>query len=455
MPGVAKAATSSAEAVTAPVRHGVPDGGGRRRRGLALVFGLLPVLVVTALFRATQNMGQTTLALLGKERLGISASSIGWVGAAVGLVSVAVAMLGASRVPVRLALLAASASALVLSVSLLVFALAGSFAMFVGAAVIFGLASGIGLPSLTTNVGARPGPNRDRSLALFTLALSASLALGPLLETAVLSVAKENVRVPFVVFAGFPVLAALIGFGSWRSGGGRLGHPLRRDQEDATAPEGASGSVELEEAQAGEPPREGVQVEPARPLWSILGWRAALWVQLVYSIPFSGIVIFGALVARVGYGVTPAVAQLAFTSLFVTSMAGRAYLAWRPIRGSKAPAIALSVGLSVVGLVLLALGHGVVALMAAMALLGIPHGITFPVVLSLVAGSTTPAELPKANAVLLGGTSLTSVVIPAALGVIIAAFGYRDMVLFLLAPVVVISVALWSSRSALTMARPS
>lgn len=428
----------------------------RRRRGLELVLGLLPVLVVTALFRATQNMGQTTLALLGKDRLGISASTIGWVGAAVGLVSVAVAMLGASRVPARQALVAASGAAVVLAVSLLVFAAAGSLPAFVGAAVVFGIASGVGLPSLTTNVGARSGPDRDRSLALFTLALSASLALGPLLETAVLSAANQDLRVPFVVFAAFPLLGAAVGLASWRSARRRAGPSPRRRGRASGAADGEAEAAEPGESSpsgvtAGEevPPREGVEVPPVRPLWSILGWRAALMVQLVYSIPFAGIVIFGGLVARVAYGVTPAVAQLAFTALFVTSMAGRAWLAWRPLRGPRARAIALSVLLSVVGLVLLALGHGVIELMVAMALLGIPHGIIFPVVLSLVAGSTTPAELPKANAVLLGGTSLTSVVIPAVLGAIIAALGYRDMVLFLLVPIVVISGALWSARSAL------
>jgi len=445
--------TTPAEAVAATAGEGEAAGSLRRRRGFELIVGLLPVLVATALFRATQNMGQTTLALLGKDRLGITASTIGWVGAAVGLVSVAVAMLGASRVPARLALVAASGAAVLLTVSLLVFAAASSLPMFVAAAVVFGVASGVGLPSLTTNVGARSGPDRERALALFTLALSASLALGPLLETAVLSAANQDLRVPFVVFAAFPLIGATVGLSGWRSARRRsaLAETRRRQSlpgAGAQAPGNEPGTSEAP-GERDVPAREGVEVAPLRPLWSILGWRAALMVQLVYSIPFAGIVIFGGLVARDAYGVTPAVAQLAFTALFVTSMAGRAWLAWRPLGARKAQAVAASVLLSVAGLLLLALGHGVIELMVAMALLGIPHGVIFPVVLSLVASSTTPAELPKANAVLLGGTSLTSVVMPAVLGAIIAGLGYRDMVLFLLVPIVVISGALWSARSAL------
>ncbi len=95
--------------------------------------------------------------------------------------------------------------------------------------------------------------------------------------------------------------------------------------------------------------------------------------------------------------------------------------------------------MTIAGLLLLGLGHGAWALFFAMGLLGVPHGLTFPLALALVADATPVTALPRANATLLGSTNITAVIVPLILGGLIPAIGYQDMTLVMLGPVLAFS----------------
>jgi MFS family permease len=154
--------------------------------------------------------------------------------------------------------------------------------------------------------------------------------------------------------------------------------------------------------------------------------------------------VFGALVARVAFGVTPGEAQLAFTAFFATSFAARALVVWRAPVTRKRAVFQISGAMTVTGLVLLGVGHGLPLLLVAMAVLGLPHGFTFPLALALVAEAAPPGGLTRANAVLLGASNLTGVIAPVVLGALVQPAGYRGMVLLILVPVVVFGALLWS-----------
>ena len=179
-----------------------------------------------------------------------------------------------------------------------------------------------------------------------------------------------------------------------------------------------------------------------RSLLRVPGWRLALVGQLLYTIPFAGIVVFGPLVGHVRFGVTPSVVQLAFTVFFVTSFAARAVVLWQtPIR-RKLPLFWLAAGLTASGIALLGLGNGLGLLLLAMGVLGIPHGLTFPLVLSLVAESCPGEALARANATLMAVTNLTTIAVPFVLGTLVPALGYGGMVLTMLLPVAVFAALL-------------
>lgn len=379
---------------------------------------LAMLLGATALFRLTQNMALTTLSLLAREDLHLSATVIGALGALVGLVLAAATLLLSGRVPLRRSAASAAAGTILLVASLALFAFASSLAVLALATVLLGAAGGLTLPGLVNAVVANAGDQRERAIGLYAITLSVSLAVGPLLETAVLDATHQDVRAPFVWFLGFPALAALL-----------LALSCRRRR---TA--GASAPPALVEPAPPAPPQKGRW--GAGGLLATRPGRQALIVQLLYAIPFVGITSFGALVARVGFGVSAAQAQLAFTAFFVASFGARGLIAWRSPIVRKQPLLWASAALTGAGLALLGTGHGLGVLLLAMATLGVPHGLSFPLALALVAESTDRARLPRANAALIGVSNLSTVAVPPLLGVVVPAFGYRGMTLLLLVPVV-------------------
>jgi len=178
------------------------------------------------------------------------------------------------------------------------------------------------------------------------------------------------------------------------------------------------------------PPLRAYRTVLARP-----GWRLAVTGVLMYQVPFACVVAFGAVLAETLYGERPAAVELAFAVFFTASLLSRAVLAWRsPVR-RKLPLFWLSAAATVVGLALLATGREPALLLVAMAVLGIPHGLTFPLALALSAAGVPRTELAWANAALMSVNSLAAVVTPGLLGVVAAMTGYRDMVAACLVPV--------------------
>lgn len=385
------------------------------RRHQAATGVLVALLLGTALFRMSQNMGLTTLSLLARQAVHVGAGTVGIVGSATGLTAALVTLVVSGRVPHTRAAASAAGGMVVLAGSLLALGLAPSVGTLLAGAVVLGGAGAIAAAGILNAVVTEAGPARERIIALYTVVLSIGLAVGPLVETIVLNTDRQDVRAPYLLFAPLPLLGAVL-----------VAPRRRRRREvagrDRPAPRGA-----VRAGAGGTGRRDG--------LLSTEDGRAALVAQLLYAAPFAGISVFGALIARVGFAMSPAGAQLGFTVFFVWSLAARAALAWRaPILRKRAVLLA-SAGLTVAGLLLLGLGSGTADFLVGMAVLGVPHGLTFPVALALVADVTPVADLPRANATLVGATNLASVLVPLALGGLVPVVGYKATALVLLAPV--------------------
>lgn len=394
---------------------------------------IAPLLVVTMLFRGSQNMAQTTMSILGHERLHLDPAAIGAVMAGSSLCGVAASALVAPHVPPDRRPLAVTAGLALLTVALVLFATSSGLAQMSAAAGLLGLGGGLTMPTLMTMAGSWGGPGQDRDLALYTMALSSSLALGPLLEALVLRLSGQSLTSAFLVFACLPVAAVAVLF----------------TRSVHAAPEGSprpgppppAGTPELAEAR----PR-GLRWSRHRELLANRAWRAAVTGMLIYQVPFVAVVTFGGSMARVVDGASPAAAEVAFGAFFATSLCARGWAAWRAPIAHKTAALWLSALVTVFGLLLLSLGHGMVWLVVAMAVLGLPHGLVFPVVLAMLAGGTTPDQLALANATFLALISLVAVVMPTVLGLLISAAGYRATMLMVLVPVLGFSALLVPAR---------
>lgn len=392
------------------------------------------LLVVAGLFRASQNMALTTFPLLGRQYLHLGTTVIGALGTVTGVTGIAATLAVGVRVSTSRATASVAAGTALLAVALLVFAGSGSIAPFALGTVLLGLAGGSTTPSLATAVGAADPRERDRALARYAFVLSLSLAAGPLLETGLLTLAGQRLRVPFLAFGALP-LAGLV----WGMAG-------RRKAPGEEAP----GEEAVGMASVGGPEVSSPPLAVARPLAVVAspGGRLALTVQLLYAVPFSAVIVFGGLIARDVYGLSAAGAQAGFTAFFSASLLTRLVVARRsPIR-RKLRVFAASVALTLAGLALLAVGGSAGLFFGAMVLLGIPHGVTFPLVLALVAESVPSDRLAQANATLFAATSAVSVVAPVVLGAVAAAAGYRVMTAVVLAPVAAFAGLLAAQRRA-------
>lgn len=373
-------------------------------------------LGATASFRGTQNMALTTIALLLRDDLHSGAAAIGLVSALAGATTVLANLGIAARLhPSRLRD-AVIVAALLLLGGLVVLGLAPNLLVASLGAALVGIAGGLGMPSLTSlgQVLTASAPDRERQLAIFTLVLSASLAIAPLIESGILLLAHQNVRWPLLLFGVFPLVVV-----------------------------GAIATIHLERTSAADHAADRRAIAEVRP-FAEPAVRHALVAQLMYALPFAAVTAFGAAIARSLPDVSASTAQYGFTAFFVTSLTSRALVAARSPIANKARILVVSGVLTVAGLLLAAAAPSFGVFLLAMALLGVPHGAIFPVVLSMLAESLDPIALPKANSYLIGVSNVVGIGAPAALGAIAAWLGYRGMELVTLLPTAILLGVLWA-----------
>ena len=388
--------------------------------------GLIGLLIASATFRSAQNMAQTTLSLLGKS-LGLSGAAIGAVSAGSNLIGAATMVLFTARLATGSSRRAIAAGSALLALALLLFDLSSPIGLVIAACVL-GAAGGLSMPSLATAVGEQaslrhstgPGARRSsrigpaRALAVFGLVLSASLTLGPLLESAVLAASHQHLRAAYLTFLPIAIL-------------GVLAVGKQRPRKGAEEHQRVSTIESLQGLKA---------------LFSNRRWSLAMCAQAIYSVPFAVVVVFGGLVGKSLFQAAPSEVEGAIAVFFAMSLLSRALLAWHPMAAHRVRLFALCVTLTFVGLSLLGLGRGTVVFFVALALLGVPHGFTYPLALALVAESVPREELGGANAGMSAISSVINVVAPLVLGVVLDDFGARLMLLCAGVPVLVLTAVL-------------
>ena len=380
------------------------------------VFGLY---TVAGFYRGAQNMALTTLALIIKEDLGYGAGTIGVISALSGIVLVLVTLMISARLKPAQLERAVAISLVTLVLGLVIIGVSHSIYLTAFASILLGIGGGLGMPGLAGSVQLAEGEtssNPQRILAIYTLVLSISLAIGPLLEAGLLDATHQDVRWPFLAFAILPLLA--------------LGIMMSRRREAIAAAARASAAGESSNTPAADTERVRLLQTPEV--------VKALLAQLIYAVPFAALTVFGAEVARVTDQATAAQAQLAFTVFFIFSLGSRGLVAWRSPIYHKGLAYAASGIMTITGLTFIVAGHSFTLFLVGMIILGIPHGLIFPLALSALASSLPPDQLPRANSLLMGSSNFVGIIAPLILGVIAAATTYRFMMGTVLAPVILL-----------------
>ncbi len=364
---------------------------GLKDSALAFLPGALSIFVVSACARATSNMVSTTIPILGKYIFGAGTL---YGGAALSIYS-AMGILANYLVAPRLSGEAQKRAVLASTAIIAVSALLLTYSDVVTALIlggVIGFAFGIVFPSIITAASLAGGYRGERLLAVFSTGLAVSLVFGPILESDILTFSYRLVFLVFSLVAGAMFLA------SW--------------------------TVDFKS-----PPRHGPKVGPV----SRSGIYAATLVSSVFYIPFAGFTAFLPIYAAQVFGTSAAASYLSFVPLFVVSLCFRAYMSVKPFRGLRAPVLA-SVLATSIGLVAMAVAPSYYVFLGAMALFGLPHGVTYTISLVMVSRTSPEGERGAAVSLLQAYTNIVYVAVPVALGYMIEVVGIRPSFLSLLVP---------------------
>lgn len=387
--------------------------------------GTVGLLIATGSFRSTQNMAQTTFSLLGMS-LGFSGAAIGAVAAGSNLAAVLTMLLLTAHLATSSAQRAVFVGLLLMFASLACFLVPSATTLVVGS-LFLGIAGGLVMPSAATAIGDlassggdRSRATRGRALAMLALVLSISLALGPFYESLVLSATHERLQAAYLAFLPVPLIGAVVVRG--------------RRGTTAAVPAG-SGSFWESMASLGS-------------LFRNPKWNLAVCGQAIYMVPFALVVVFAGLLGSSLYHASASTTQVGIALFFIVSFLCRAALTRRPAVGYRVELFALCVVTTLCGIGLLALGHSIGLFMVALAVLGAPHGLTYPLALGLVSDAVPIEQLSRANAGFQAVSNLISVVVPFVFGLVIDQFGDRAVLLCAAVPVVPLAGLLWLLRDA-------
>lgn len=167
-----------------------------------------PIFLIGLCARASSNMVQTTLPILGRYVFGLGPF---YGGLAISVYNV-LGIFGNYVVNPRLSGRTQRRSVLALTAAVAVSSLLLTFSGPVTAVIlggVIGFSFGIIFPSVITTVSLTGGKDGERLLALFTTALTMSLVLGPILESYILTFSYRLVFLFFSFVAAAMFLSSL------------------------------------------------------------------------------------------------------------------------------------------------------------------------------------------------------------------------------------------------------
>ncbi|BBD72177.1 MFS transporter [Sulfodiicoccus acidiphilus] len=362
-----------------------------------VIYLALVLFTITFSLRASNNMLMTTVPLVARYDFHFSSAVVGVVAS----VSSVFAFLGSiinSRLRGESRRKTFVYASLAYAVLFPLFYLSNSVTVWLLSAAI-GLAMGLVTPNLINVAGSYEDRKvRERMLSFYTVILSLSLIVGPSIESVVLI--RFSLLQAFLFFSVFAATVA-----------------------------GTSFTVKFKPY--------GGRVTTNREVWKSSGFRAAVFNNLMYSLPFGMLTTFGGIYAVEQFHQSYAVATLLFTAFFGTSLLSRFAFTVRPPKNLWAM-IGLSSVLTAGGLLAVAFSPNVTAYAMALLALGVPHGLTFPTSLVLLSRAfPSEEERNVANSFYSALMSGVGSFIPIVLGGIVELAGLR----FAFALLVPVSVA--------------
>ncbi len=351
------------------------------------------ILLTTAIaVRGSNNMIQTTVPLLAHYNFLYSKFNVGILSALFGLSTFLTTTFINSVLRSKQRRVAFMASTFSYTIILFSFYFSSSASLWLLTS-LSGAVLGFMMPNMMTSAGLfRNRQVRERAISLYATSLSISLILGPVFETYILSIFP--LKYAFLFFVPFGIVASALA-------------PFIRFPDDSTVRE-----------------RGSFHPHP--------GFKTAVYLNLSYAIPFLLITVFAGIYAHTDLNVSYSTVTLLYALFFATSFISRLALSVKRPSDSLWSIVALTMALTMAGLVVMYFSSSEIMFAFSLALLGIPHGLSFPVSLLFISRSYSPENRNAANSYFFSTMMLVSVASTVIGGLAIQSVGFRYTFLLLL-----------------------
>ena len=371
-----------------------------KSRNLNIVYSILILVAFTFAVRSSNNAFMTTIPLFVERYFNFNGTDVGLIAGFSSLIMFLTTFFINSRLCARSRrrLFIFANGLITISLLLIMYSTAFSVWLYV---LLVSFSAGIIMPNIITSAGDYPDRKvRERMMGIYTLALSASLIVGPTLEGLVLDYFPLNYG--FLLFALISVIAIML-----------------------------SPFMKFPEAKSEESKDVKVFSNP--------GFKVAIFSILTYNVPFSMIIFFSGIFAEQAFRMPYSVIMLIFSLLFAVSFISRIALSyfvpsnlWRYIKFSM---LMTAIGVSVIFF-----SRDVLFYVIGIIILGVPHGLTYPLSISSIGRSFDINKRNKANSYFFSIIMLINIVVPAAAGLLIDHIGFRNVMIFIVPIIIVLFV---------------
>ena len=265
---------------------------------------------------------------------------------------------------------------------------------------------GITMPNIITSASLfKDRRLRERILSIYTLTLSLSLIAGPFIESEILNLI--SLQESFLVFSIFPAIAFIDSLF------------LKFPTETKRKVKGAFDFSIIKER----------------------GFVIALLNIIGYNVPFAFLTTYGGLYGIHDFNESYSLVNLTFASFFATSFISRLFFSWKVPQFLKGLMI-WSVVMSSIGLAVIGFANSYLMLLIAFLILGIPHGLTYPLSVMTITRSFEEDRRNLANSYFFSILMLIGAAMPFISGEVIFLVGYREGFLLIIPVILIILLAL-------------
>ncbi len=368
-----------------------------KSKNLYILYSILILVSFTFAVRSSNNAFMTTIPLFVEKYFHFNETDVGLIAGFSSLIMFLTTLFINSRLNSKSRRYLFIFSNVLITISLLLIIYSTVFSVWLYVLFI-SFSAGIIMPNIITSAGDYSDRRiRERMMGIYTLALSASLIVGPTLEGLVLD--YFPLKYGFLLFAPISAIAVILS-------------PFMKFPESKS--------------------EESKDVK----VFSNPGFKVAIFSILTYNVPFAMIIYFSGIFAEQTFKMPYSIIMLLFSLLFTVSFISRGILSyfvpsnlWRYIKFSM---LMTAIGVSVIFL-----SRDVLFYVIGIMLLGIPHGLTYPLSISSIGRSFDINKRNKANSYFFAIIMLINIVVPTAAGLLIDHIGFRN-VMVLIVPIIIV-----------------